>query len=259
MIEAIAEYIGRKTLACLHHGLDLSAFTYRIIALIFVRPKVGRAMVGKEAVKQIYFTAVQALPIIIPIALLVGSSMIIQLSKLSGEFDLGKLAIFFIIREVGPFITALVVILRSATAVTVEISYMTVFREIEALEMSGIDPMWKLAFSRFIGLTTAMLCLFVVFDVVAIFGGNLIVWIVTQSSMPSFLNQLGKAITLGDLIVGVIKALTFGITITVVSLYHGFSPKTGMTEIPVATSASAIESFFICMLLNVFISAVFYL
>lgn len=259
MIHTIAEYTGRRTLAFVEHVLALAAFTYRITALIAVRPVAGRALVGKAVVEQIYFTAVQALPIIIPIALMVGSSLILQLSKFSGEFDLGKLALFMIIRETGPFITALVVILRSATAVTVEMSYMTVSREIETLEMCGIDPMWLLAFSRFIGITSAMLCLFVVFDVVAIFGGNLIVWMTVSSFPDYFLGQVGKAITMADLIVGFMKAITFGITITVVSLYHGFRKKDAVTQIPVATSASAIESFFICMLFNFFISAVFYL
>lgn len=255
----IVGYTGRKTIALFNHLLNIFAFTYRLLELFITRPVPGRALIKKAVIEQIYFTAVQALPIIIPLALMVGTMLIIQLTKLSGEIDLGKVTVVLIVRELGPIITALVVILRSATAVTIEIGCMTVFNEVEALEMVGVDPMRVVSFSRFVGITTAVLCLFIVFDIVSIYGGYTIVWIATDVPMGAFLTLVGKAIIPSDLIVGLLKAVAFGISITVVALYHGFRTVKVVTMIPVSASKSAVECFFWCMIVNIFISAVFYL
>lgn len=259
MMKSIAGYTGRKTLEFIAHLLNIFAFTFRLMELFVTRPLEGRALIKKAVVEQIYFTAVQALPMIIPMALMVGSMLIIQFTKLSGDFDLGKITVVLVVRELGPIITALLVILRSATAVTIEISAMTVFNEIEALEMLGIDPMRVVSFSRFVGITTAVLCLFIVFDAVAIFGGYVIVWVATNVAMGSFLPLVAKAITATDMVVGLIKAVAFGMCITVISLYHGFRTQKVITQVPVSASKTAVESFFWIMVINIFISAVFYL
>lgn len=256
---SITEKAGTKVLDLTSHILNLFAFTYRLLEIFIFRPKAGRALSRKAVVEQIYFTAVQALPLIIPIALMVGTALIIQVSKMSEDLELEKAIVILILRELGPFITALLVILRSATAVTIEISCMVVFNEIETIEMAGADPMRLLSFPRFVGITSAVVCLFIIFNIVSIFGGYAIVWITTDLNISSFLTLVGKAVTATDLFVGLLKAFSFGISITVISLYHGFKTPKVFTYIPVSASKSAVECFFWCMVINIFISAVFYL
>lgn len=258
-MENVTGYIGRKAIASIQHLIDLFAFTYRIFSMALSHPEAGRAIVGRVTVQQLYFTAVQALPVIIPIALLVGSMVIIQFARLSGQYDFGRISVLLIIRELGPIITALLVILRSATAVTIEISYMRVLHELDAIEMAGMDPIRVVCLPRLMGITCAMLCLFVVFDLVSILGGYAIVWMVTYIPMTNYLHQIAKAITLTDILVGSIKAVFFGCAITVTCLYRGFEMKRQITEVPVATSQSAIECFFYCLIINLIISVTFYL
>ncbi len=253
-----AGYVGRETIRRTDHLLDLLAFTYRISSLFFRKDKIGRRLVRTIIAEQIYFTAVQALSIVIPIALLLGAGFIIQFSKFSSQYDIGKVAVALIIREFGPMITALVVILRSATAVTIETGYMTVQHEIESIEMSGIDPHHVISFPRLVGITTAILSLFLVFDLVAILGGYAIVWTTTQTPLGNFMGQIGKAVSGIDIIVGIVKAICFGIAITVTCLYRGYTVGKQMTMLPVATSRAAVESLFYCLVLNIIISLVFY-
>ena len=85
-MDYIAGYIGRKASSTTNHISNLFALTYRIFVLIFQKPKADRALVSE----QVYFTCVQALPIIIPIALVFGSMLIIQFAKVSGQYDLSK-------------------------------------------------------------------------------------------------------------------------------------------------------------------------
>ena len=159
----------------------------------------------------------------------------------------------------GPILTAFLIILRSATAVTIEISYMNVFNEMDALEMSGLDPLWVVCVPRLIGITTAVLCLFIVFDIIAIIGGYAVVWIMTYIHLGDYLLQIANAISVADIAVGIIKALFFGITITVTCLYHGFKTTRHITQIPVATSRAAVQCFIYCLFISAAISVIFYL
>ncbi len=59
-------------------------------------------MVRRNTLEQVYFTAVQALPMILPIATLIGAMIIVQFSKFSGQYDLGKITVLIIVRELGP-------------------------------------------------------------------------------------------------------------------------------------------------------------
>ena len=251
--------LGRKTIKSINNLFNLCAFTYKISKFIFNRHETGRVLVRRIILEQIYFTCVQALPIIIPIALIIGFMLIIQFTKVSGQYDLGKTTVLLIVRELGTIITAFLIILRSATAVTIEIGYMNVLHEIEAIEMAGIDPMVLICFPRLMGITSAVIFLFIVFDLVSIVGGYALVWSMTQIPMENFLAQLAKAITGADIAVGIVKAVCFGVIITVISLSHGFNIKKQITDIPVATSKAAVESVIYCLLSNIFISAIFYM
>jgi phospholipid/cholesterol/gamma-HCH transport system permease protein len=251
--------IGRWVINGVAHVVTLHGFAGSILIRMVRRRRVGRVLVRRAIVEQIYFTAVQALPVLIPVALMIGSVLIIQLAKVSGQYDLGRTVVVIIVRETGPFLTALLVILRSATAVTIETSYMKVLHELEALELAGIDPLRAIYLPRLAGITAAMLGLFVVFDLVSILGGYAVVWAITYIPMNDFLSQIGKAVTTLDIVASLLKALCFGAIITVNSLYRGLESKRQITEIPRATSQAAMESFLYCLAANIVISAVFYL
>ena len=112
-------YLGRQTEIRLNRYADQSAFFYGSCARI-VNPRAGRRLRIRIVIEQIYFTAVEALWIVIPIALLLGSMMILQFSGVAAQHDLGKITVALLIREFGPLLTALIVTLRSATAMTIE-------------------------------------------------------------------------------------------------------------------------------------------
>jgi phospholipid/cholesterol/gamma-HCH transport system permease protein len=251
--------IGHHVIRGVAHIVNLHGFAGSILIRMVRRRRSGRVLVRRAIIEQIYFTAVQALPVLIPVALMTGSVLIIQLAKVAGQYDLGRTVVIIIVRETGPFLTALLVILRSATAVTIETSYMKVLHELEALEMAGIDPLRAIYLPRLAGITSAMLGLFVIFDLVSILGGYMVVWAVTYVPMNEFLSQIGKAITIKDIGASLLKAVCFAAIITVNSLYRGLESKRQITEIPRATSQAAMESFLYCLAANIAISVAFYL
>ena len=262
-MSSLVQAIGRRTINSVDHMLDLFAFTGRILGLLLRRRQTGRKLVLKFTSEQIYYTAIQALPIVVFIALITGSMIIIQLTRqfgtVEGRYILGELIVILIVREMGPLFTALIVILRTAIAVTVETSYMSVSGELDALEMQGIDPVHIICLPRLIGITVAILCLFFVFDIVAILGGYAVAWTVTDVPLENFLQETGKSISGIDITVGVVKAVFFGFTVTVTSLYRGFHARKAFTEIPQETSKAAVECLLYCLFINIIISVIFYL
>lgn len=251
-------YIGRRSLETLDHLFEQLTFACHLFGILFQRHNSGRALVRRFTLEQIYFTGYQALPVMLPIALIIGSTIIIIFSNVSSQYDLGKIVVMLLVREIGPLVTALIVILRTATAVTVEIGYMKVLHEIDAFEMAGIDPLRAICLPRFIGITIAILCLFVVFNLVALFGGYVVVWVLTQVVVGDLIRQMVSAIKLIDISAGLLKGICFGIIITTICLYQGFGTRMEIIEIPARTSKVAVESFFYCLVVNILISILFY-
>ena len=262
-MSSLVQAIGRRTINSLNHVLDLFAFTNRIAGILLTRHKTGQKIVLRFTSEQIYSTAIEALPIVLFIALVTGSMIVIQLTRqfgtVEGRYILGELIVILIVRELGPLFTAMILILRSAVTVTVETGYMAVLGELDGLEMQGIDPLHIVCLPRLIGITVAILCLFFLFDMVAILGGYAVAWTVTGVPVENFLEEIGKAISGIDITVGIVKALFFGTTITVTSLYRGFRAERSISQIPPATSKAAIECLLYCLFINIIISVIFYL
>lgn len=254
--------IGRETIKSADHFLGLFAFAFRMLTLLFQRHKEGRSMLYRTTVKQIYFTAIQALPAVVFISLVVGTNAIIWSVGYGGLVDdstvLSDMIVILVIRQAGPLFVAILVILRSAIAITVEAGYMTILKEIDSIEMMGIDPVFSVCLPRLVGIVTAMLCLFLVFDIVAIFGGYAIVWTATSIPLNNFLSGIGKSITMTDIIAPILKALFFGVIIAANCLYRGLNVKHTITEIPPTCSKAAVECLLYCLLVNIFVSALFY-
>lgn len=257
-MEKFVGALGRTTIRRINRLTELCALTCRLIAIAVPLPRTGRVLIRRVIVEQLYFTAVQALPVIVPVALIIGVMMIVQFSQLSGQVDLGKIVVLLVLREIGPLITAIIVILRSATAVTIEMSYMNVLNEIESLEMAGIDPLNTLCLPRLLGITTAVVSLVLVFDLMAIIGGYVIVKGMTTLPVEGFFQQIAKGVVGDDIAVGLLKSILFGMAITGTCLYHGLTPKDQITQVPIATSRAAVDCFFYCLVINIFISFIFY-
>jgi phospholipid/cholesterol/gamma-HCH transport system permease protein len=213
--------------------------------------------------RQIKFTGVDALPITMLIALLLGSLVMIQampqLSRLGASEMIGKILVIAIIRELGPLITAIVVIARSGTAISAELGTSVVLREIEALEAMGINPFHYTIVPRIIASVVALFCLTVYFDVMAIFGGFLIASAKISLSLSSLLENVVKAMSPGDLLLSVFKSMVFGAIIPVICCYYGLAVRRSPTEIPRAVTRGVITSLILVFVTSFVISYLAYI
>ncbi|UCG11503.1 MAG: ABC transporter permease [Deltaproteobacteria bacterium] len=254
---------GRWLLGKVSRLSDLLGFFVVCLKTVLRHWRTGPRVMIRTFVQQIYFTGVQSLELTCFIALLVGGMVVIQgvaqSTRVGSREVLPTLLTVVIIRELGPLLTAVIVTLRSGSAIAIEMGYMTVLREIESIEMQGINPLHFLAFPRLIGVSVSVLCLFVFFDVVSIFGGFIAAWALVDVPMWNLFSDLARAVSGADFIVGSVKALFFGLTISLVCLYHGFRAHEAVTSIPPQVSQALVDCFIFCFFFNVLISAVFYL
>lgn len=212
---------------------------------------------------QIYFTGLQAMPLISIIAIGAGGITIMQsstnLSFLGGANMIGNLLVAIIVRELGPLITALVVIARSGTAVASEVGNMRANREIEALESVGINPLSYIVFPRLIGGVISVLCLSIYFVVIAIMGGYFITRLIHGIAFGFYLQSLATAVSADDVWLFLLKNGFSGIIIFVISCHQGLSVQRSPTEVPIMTTQAVVKSIIYVVIFNLAVTTLFYL
>ncbi len=213
------------------------------------------------AVNQTRFTGVDALPLIVFIALLLGGTVIIQATKNFPKFGiedfLGNLLVIIIAREMGPLVTAIIVVSRSGSAIATEIATQKQKGEIQSLEILGINTTLYIVFPRIVASFIAIFSLIIIFDIVAFFGGYLISLTTVFIPVDIFFESLLNSFNFLDLIITLLKSLIYGILIPVICCYYGFKPESDF-QIPIYVSKAVVRTLVILFVINALVSALFY-
>jgi len=208
-------------------------------------PKPGRRVALKVLIKQVWFTALQAIPIVIVLAailsFLVISRAVQELGRLGATELIGRLVVIAIVRELGPLITALIVTGRSGTAIAAELATNKVMGEINALEGMGIDPAHYLVLPRLGGAIISVFGLIIVFDLVSIFAG-LVAAVLSGMTSARYFEIVLASLAFKDAWLTVAKGVVFGMIVGTVPSFHGLSVRNAATEVPVAASRGVVVS-----------------
>ncbi len=196
-------------------------------------------------INQIRFTALQAIVLVTflaaILAFLVISQSIRQLGRFGAIDNLGTIMVVAVIRELGPLLTALIVVSRSGTAIAAEMATNRVMGEVTALEAMGIDPYIYLVLPRMLGAIVSVATLMVVFDAVALTSG----FVAAANSGMSFTRYTGivlKTLSAGDVWLTLAKGVFFGAAVALFCSYHGLAVKAGPTEIPQAVTRGVVAT-----------------
>jgi phospholipid/cholesterol/gamma-HCH transport system permease protein len=255
------ESTGRKVREGLRealYGLGFFVQVLRESALFMKRGRVG----FRVLVMQILFTGFEALRITALLALAIGVAINLIGSSLLAGFGQGKLVysllIIVITRELGPLLTAFVIIARSGTAIATELGGMAVSHEIEAYVSVGVNPISYLAAPRFIGVVVSMAVLNVYFNVFGLIGSFAVMQVLKPIGLEEYMRGLFGVLTAADLGIGLLKSVTFGVIVSTVSMYRGFAVERAITEVPVAGIRAVGSSFSLCILADAVITAAQY-
>lgn len=262
------DHLGRRSIGHVEYTLSVLLMVYLSVRETFREQTQGTRTILSVLASQIYFTGVQAMPLISILALGSGTLVILQstmqLSLVGGTQMMGSFLIITIVREIAPLLTALVVVARSGTAVASEVGNMRANREIEALEVMGINPLTFIVFPRLAGGVISVLCLAMYFNFIALFGGfalaKFIPLAATQSlSFSFYLDSVANAVDRFDLLLFLLKNTFSGMIIFIICCYQGLSVKRSPTEVPVMTTQAVVKSIIYVVGFNLTVTGLFYL
>ncbi len=252
MLAALGSWLNSKIARFLY----AAGFFFNVLyeTFFFIR----RKQVGLRVLMwQILFTGFEALTIISVISLAIGAVIIIQGQTLLPQFGQSRLMysilIAVIVRELGPILTAFIIIARSGTAIATELGGMVVSHQIEAYVSVGINPISYLVVPRFLGVVISMTILTVYFIGTGIFGAYFVAQIVQPIPFADYFENLVKALRLVDIFSALLKSVVFGTIISIVSTYQGFNVKLSSTEIPVVVIKAVGQGFALCVLADIII------
>jgi len=212
-------------------------------------------------VAQIYNTGARSLIIVMLCGLFVGMVLGLQgydlLQRFGSESALGVAAALGLVKELGPVITALLFAGRAGTSLTSEIGLMRATDQLTAMEMMAVDPVRRVVAPRFLGGIIAMPLLVAIFDVVGIYGAQLIGVGMLRVESGSFWSQMQSAVEMRDINEGLVKSLVFGVACSLMAVYEGFHAEPTAEGVGLATTRTVVISAVLTLLFDYLLTAAF--
>jgi phospholipid/cholesterol/gamma-HCH transport system permease protein len=254
--------VGAATERSVAYVGGLAEIFGKSLSLLFLSPlKRGRLL--QRAIHQAMAAGVEAIPILSLITFFVGIIIALQgayeLQRIGAMQLVASLVAISITRELGPLLTAIVVIGRSGSAFAAEIGSMRVSEELDALKTMALDPIAFLATPKFVAMAVMMPCLAIWADVMGVLGGGLFGVIGGGYTFSGYLIATRDALLLRDITSGVVKSLVFGMSITAVGCHEGFSTGAGAEEIGRSTTSAVVISILLVILIDLLFTALFYM
>lgn len=248
-------FVGRGIIRFLAELHALGAFALISFGVLISKFGVARAVVYPMALAQLARSGLRLLPMILFLSLALGLVIIGQtvsmLSRVGATEYLGTVMATVVVRELGPLLTALIVVSRAGTANVVELGTARALGEVEALEVMGIDPIHYLVAPRMIGMAFGVFALTIYLILGALVSGYL--WAFLQDvplSPGDYLRQLAGALRWIDFVVLGLKTLVFGMSIAIVTCYHGLARMLRLEEVSRATVHAVTQTVIVCVLID---------
>jgi phospholipid/cholesterol/gamma-HCH transport system permease protein len=259
---AASEAIGRATLNGLAYVGSLARLAGRAANSAFIEPLRGGQFRLGRSMHQAMAVGVEALPIISLITFFVGTILALQsayeLRKFGALQFVASAVAISMTRELGPLMTAIVVIGRSGSAFAAEIGTMKVNEEIDAIETMALDPVQFLVAPKFVAMLLMMPCLTTWADFMGVLGGGMFGVSSAGFTWKTYIQATLDALVMRDIMTGLIKSLMFAMVITAVGCQEGFSTGAGSEEVGRSTTSAVVKSIFLVILVDLVFTGIFY-
>ncbi len=262
-IETFPGTIGLRTMETLADLGSLAQLAGRSAYVTFVGPFRGQRLRPQRAIHQAMAVGVEAIPIVSMITALFGLILALQMAHELRKFGMLSLVpeavIVSTLRELGPLITAIVVIGRSGSAFAAEIGTKKVTEEVDALRTLAFDPVGFLVAPKFLAMIVMLPALTVWAALMGAAGGSVFGVLGANFTFPSYFKATLNAVVLNDLFTGLIKSVVFGMVITAVGCRAGFATGAGAEEVGRSTTSAVVTSIFMVVLVDMIFTALFYM
>lgn len=221
---------------------------YSFTALFF-KEAFRRPFHLREVINQSFEVGLKSLPLITLTGFIVGVVFTKQSRPSLEDFGatswLPSLIGIAIVRALGPLVTALICAGKVGSSIGAELGSMKVTEQIDAMEVSAINPFKYLVVTRVLATTITIPILSLFCSFVGLYGSYLNVHSEEASSLISFYQSAFSTISFLDIFTSVTKALVYGFTIGIVGAYKGFNATQGTRGVGKAANQAVVLSMFL--------------
>jgi phospholipid/cholesterol/gamma-HCH transport system permease protein len=247
---------------CLFYVGSLTSLGSRAAYHTFVAPFQGKPLRSRRAASQAMEVGVRAVPILSLITFCIGLILALEsapeLAKFGALKYVARTVAVSMSRELGPLITAIVMIGRSGSAFAAEIGTMQVSEEVDALATMGINPDQFLVTPKFLAMIVMVPCLTIWANGMGILGGALFGVTQANFTLGRYIQTSIESLYLWDILSGLIKAVMFGATITAVGCLEGLNTGAGSEQVGRSTTGAVVTSIFLVVLENLVLTGIFF-
>ncbi len=198
-------------------------------------------------IREIYFSGVMSLVIIMVSGLFVGMVLGLQgyetLQKYGAEETMGVLVALSLVRELGPVVTGLLFASRAGSAITAEIGLMKATEQLKAMDMMAIDPVARVVAPRFWAGVVSLPLLAMMFSAMGIFGGYIVAVLYVGTDPGVFWSNMQAAVDFRyDVWNGIVKSIAFGFAVSIIATFEGFDAAPTAEGVSRATTRTVVTS-----------------
>lgn len=200
----------------------------------------------KELLNQCYIIGYKSLPLIGLTAFIMGLVLTMQLRPslvdYGVESQLPVMVGLAIVREIGPVISALIFAGKIGSSIGAELGSMKVSEQIDAMDVSGINPFKYLVATRVLACTLMLPILIIIGDAISLFGAYLGVNIKSVTSFELFFIQVFQSLSFSDILPAVVKTLFFGFAVGIIGCYKGYNSSKGTQGVGISANSAVVLS-----------------
>ncbi len=250
-------YLGRKLLLFFLTMHGLGAFALITMGVIWRKFNVAAKVVHPHIRQEIARSGTALLPMFLFLALALGFVIVGQtvstLARVGAGEYLGTMMVIVVVRELGPLLTAMLVLARVGSANVIELGTARALGEVEALEALGIDPVHYLIMPRVIGMALGVFSLSIYLIIGALTSGYLFAFLQGAPMTPGdYFHQIADALGWLDFALLSIKTLAFGFLIAVVTCYNGLAQPLRLEDVSRVAVRAVTHGIILCVTLDAF-------
>lgn len=218
---------------------ELTVFAFRYFKEVIKPP-----YEFKEFIKQSYLIGYKSFPLVAITGLIMGLVLTIQsrptLAEFGAESWLPAMVAVSIVREIGPVITALIFAGKVGSGIGAELASMKVTEQIDAMEVSGINPFKYLVVTRILSATVMLPVLVIAADAIAMYGAYIGVNLKGDVTFHLFFIKVFEKLYFSDVFPAFIKTFFFGFAVALVGCYKGYNSNKGTEGVGKSANAAVV-------------------
>jgi len=237
--------VGRLAISWVNDIGAATIFFAKAFLQIFRRNQASRIL------EQLSHIGAKTVGIVSLIGLFTGMVMALQiyyaLAKFGAQGVLGSAVALGLIRELGPVMTAIMIIARAGSSMTAEIGILRISEQIDALYTMRIDPLGYLISPRIAAAIVSFPLLTALFDTVGLIGGYFTGVMLLGVNSGEYLYQIQAGVDTKDVMGGFLKALIFAVMVSTICSFQGYfthmrSDAHGAKSVSLSTTAAVVLS-----------------